>query len=95
MPQVLPSRVRYLCRYPKDLYERLVFKGMCMDVLDAVVPPSSVIPEWCNPSLLATDEQPLPASSRIDWLAGAMNVWCATQDERPEAPRRFIPTLNS
>lgn len=50
---------------------------MCMDVLDAVVSPSSVIPEWCNPSLLASDTQPLPASPRSDWLKHAMSVWCA------------------
>lgn len=73
-----------------------IFKGMVMDAVEKAVKPTSVIPEWCNPSLLKEAAQPLPASSRIDWLQPAMSMWCAhAASERPDAPRAFTPPLNS
>ncbi|MDE1997320.1 MAG: hypothetical protein KGI91_14855 [Burkholderiales bacterium] len=73
-----------------------IFKGMVMDAVEKAVKPTSVIPEWCNPSLLKEAAHPLPASSRIDWLQPAMSMWCADgASERPDAPRVFTPQLNS
>lgn len=48
-----------------------------MDVIDAARNRTSVFPEWCNPSLLEEEAQPLPARSRVNWLDEAMQVWCA------------------
>ncbi|MDE2594303.1 MAG: hypothetical protein KGL57_08700 [Burkholderiales bacterium] len=58
-----------------------------MDAPDAAVSPSSVIPEWCNPGLLAEEAQPLPAGARIDWLKPAMSIWC---DPDSDTPRKAL-----
>ncbi len=68
-----------------------------MDAPDAAVSPSSVIPEWCNPGLLATDAQPLPASARVDWLQQAMSIWCDPASDTPRTAQAYaVPAvLNS
>ncbi len=67
-----------------------------MDAVDKAVNPTHVIPEWCNPSLLKDEAQPLPASSRIDWLKPAMSIWCdGSSNERSDGSRSLPAALNS
>lgn len=67
-----------------------------MATVDKAVIATHVIPEWCNPSLLKDEAQPLPASSRIDWLQPAMSIWCASgSNDRPDVPRVNPVPLNS
>lgn len=89
MPQVQPSRLRYLCRYPNDLHERLDIKGMSMEAIDANTYTTSSRQDWYDASILAAEDQPLP-STRIDWLSQAMKIW-VEDDTAPPRQRPVVP----
>lgn len=88
MPQVQPSRLGYLCRYPNDLNERLDIKGMSMEAIDAKTHTTSSLKDWYDASILATEDQTLP-STRIDWLSQAMKIWV----EDDETSTRTLPAV--